>query len=181
MQAIVVEPGDPLDDRQLGLPGLRPCTPTGVIGDAGTYRRRPGWEIGRGPRPLEPLRQADGPDVHGSRCDSLPLCHSRTPDLPATCRACEILVAAVGRPEMVRAHWVLPGATVIDVGINRRSDSLVGDVAFDEVAEVAGAISPVPGGVGPLTIACLLAQHARSRGGSDIEDCRPLVTRSSDV
>ena len=88
--------------------------------------------------------------------------HSRTKDLPAVCRGGDILVAAVGRPEMVRGDWVKPGATVIDVGINRidageGKTRLVGDVAYAEAAEVAGAITPVPGGVGPMTIACLLA------------------------
>jgi len=87
--------------------------------------------------------------------------HSRTRDLPGLCRTADILVAAVGRPEMVRGDWVKPGATVIDVGINRIDAGegrtrLVGDVAFAEAAEVAGAITPVPGGVGPMTIACLL-------------------------
>ena len=90
------------------------------------------------------------------------IAHSRTRDLPALCRSADILVAAVGRPEMVRRDWVKKGAVVIDVGINRVTEPgeekgrLVGDVAFAEVAEVAGAITPVPGGVGPMTIACLL-------------------------
>lgn len=88
--------------------------------------------------------------------------HSRTKDLPAVCRNADILVAAVGRPEMVRADWVKPGATVIDVGINRIATAegksrLVGDVAFEECAKVAGVITPVPGGVGPMTIAMLMA------------------------
>jgi methylenetetrahydrofolate dehydrogenase (NADP+) / methenyltetrahydrofolate cyclohydrolase len=91
--------------------------------------------------------------------------HSRTRDLPAVCRNADILVAAVGRPEMVKADWVKPGATVIDVGINRIAapekgegkSRLVGDVAFDECAEVAAVITPVPGGVGPMTIAMLMA------------------------
>ncbi|MGF1592516.1 MAG: bifunctional methylenetetrahydrofolate dehydrogenase/methenyltetrahydrofolate cyclohydrolase FolD [Kiloniellaceae bacterium] len=88
--------------------------------------------------------------------------HSRTRDLPAVCRRADILVAAVGRPEMVKGDWVKPGATVIDVGINRVDAGegrtrLVGDVAFEEAAAVAGAITPVPGGVGPMTIAVLLA------------------------
>ena len=88
------------------------------------------------------------------------LAHSRTRDLPATCRRADVLVAAVGRPEMVRGDWIKPGAVVIDVGINRverdGTTRLVGDVAYSEAAEVAGAITPVPGGVGPMTIACLL-------------------------
>ncbi len=90
------------------------------------------------------------------------IAHSRTKDLPALCRRADILVAAVGRPEMIRGDWIKPGAIVIDVGINRVAGSepgktrLVGDVAFAEAAEVASAITPVPGGVGPMTIACLL-------------------------
>jgi methylenetetrahydrofolate dehydrogenase (NADP+)/methenyltetrahydrofolate cyclohydrolase len=83
-------------------------------------------------------------------------CHSRTLDAAAVCRQADILIAAVGRPGMVGADWVKPGATVIDVGINRTNDGLVGDVDFDAVAPIAGAITPVPGGVGPMTIACLL-------------------------
>jgi methylenetetrahydrofolate dehydrogenase (NADP+)/methenyltetrahydrofolate cyclohydrolase len=91
--------------------------------------------------------------------------HSRTRDLAQVCRRADILVAAVGRPEMIKGDWVKPGAAVIDVGINRipaptdeKPDRmrLVGDVAFDEAVEVAGAITPVPGGVGPMTIACLI-------------------------
>ncbi len=90
------------------------------------------------------------------------IAHSRTRDLPAVCRGADILVAAVGRPEMIKGDWVKPGATVIDVGINRieaegGKTRLVGDVAFEEAAAVAGAITPVPGGVGPMTIAVLLA------------------------
>ena len=91
------------------------------------------------------------------------ICHSRTKDLPAVVREADVLVAAIGKPEMVRGDWVKPGAVVIDVGINRVEDAsrpkgyrLVGDVAFDEVKEVASWITPVPGGVGPMTIAMLL-------------------------
>lgn len=97
------------------------------------------------------------------------ICHSRTTDLPGTVRQADVLVAAVGRPEMVRKDWVKPGAVVIDVGMNRVDDSsrekgyrLAGDVAYDEVKEVAGAITPVPGGVGPMTIAMLLMNTVRS-------------------
>ncbi|MCP4316301.1 MAG: bifunctional methylenetetrahydrofolate dehydrogenase/methenyltetrahydrofolate cyclohydrolase FolD [Hyphomicrobiales bacterium] len=93
------------------------------------------------------------------------IAHSRTPDLPAVCRGGDILVAAVGRPEMIRGDWVKPGATIVDVGINRipapergeGKSRLVGDVAYAECAENAGAITPVPGGVGPMTIAMLMA------------------------
>lgn len=97
------------------------------------------------------------------------ICHSRSKDLPAICRQADILVAAVGRTEMVRGDWVKPGAAVIDVGINRVEDAtrprgyrLVGDVAYDEAKEVAGLITPVPGGVGPLTIAMLLRATLRA-------------------
>ena len=85
------------------------------------------------------------------------MAHSRTRDLAAECRRAEILVAAIGRPEFVRRDWIAPGAVLIDVGINRLPDGrLVGDIAYAECAEIAAAITPVPGGVGPMTIACLL-------------------------
>ena len=97
------------------------------------------------------------------------ICHSRTKNLADVCRTADVLVAAVGRPEMVKRDWVKPGAVVIDVGINRVEDAslekgykLVGDVAFDEVKEVASAITPVPGGVGPMTIAMLLRNTVRA-------------------
>jgi methylenetetrahydrofolate dehydrogenase (NADP+)/methenyltetrahydrofolate cyclohydrolase len=98
------------------------------------------------------------------------IAHSKTRDLPAVCRSADILVAAVGRPQMVRGDWVKPGAIVIDVGINRVSgpdgkDRLVGDVAFEEAKAVAGAITPVPGGVGPMTIACLLQNTLQAARG----------------
>ncbi len=102
------------------------------------------------------------------------ICHSRSKDLPAICREADVLIAAVGRPGMVRRDWVKPGAIVIDVGINRIDDPsapkgsrLVGDVAYDEVAEVAGAITPVPGGVGPMTIAMLMQNTLR---GAELAD-----------
>lgn len=107
---------------------------------------------------------------------TLTICHSRTKDLPAVCREADILIAAVGRAEMVRRDWVKPGAFVIDVGINRTPDAskksgsrLVGDVAFEEVKEVAGAITPVPGGVGPMTIAMLLKNTLR---GAELADAK---------
>lgn len=89
-------------------------------------------------------------------------CHSRTRDLPGVCRRADVLIAAVGRPEMVRGDWVKPGAVVIDVGINRTDDGLKGDVAFAEAAAVVSQITPVPGGVGPMTIACLLANTLKA-------------------
>jgi len=139
----------------LGRPGLRPCTPAGVmvlLEEAG--QELEGVEavvIGRsnlfGKPMAQLLLQANA---------TVTVCHSRTRDLPAVCRRADVLIAAVGRAEMVRRDWVKPGATVIDVGMNRRDDGLFGDVAFPEVSEVAGAITPVPGGVGPMTIAMLL-------------------------
>jgi len=107
---------------------------------------------------------------------TLTICHSRSKDLAAICREADILIAAVGRAEMVRRDWVKPGAYVVDVGINRVEDKskksgyrLVGDVAFDEVKEVAGALTPVPGGVGPMTIAMLLKNTLR---GAELADAR---------
>lgn len=104
------------------------------------------------------------------------ICHSRTRDLPEVVRRADVLVAAVGRAEMVRGDWVKPGAVVIDVGINRVDDPsrprgyrLVGDVAYDEVKEVAGAITPVPGGVGPMTIAMLLQNTLRAAELADTD------------
>jgi methylenetetrahydrofolate dehydrogenase (NADP+)/methenyltetrahydrofolate cyclohydrolase len=93
--------------------------------------------------------------------------HSRTRDLPAVTRRADLVFAAVGKPEMVRGDWIKPGATVIDIGINRVGSAdgksrIVGDVAFEEASQVAGAITPVPGGVGPMTIACLLVNTVRA-------------------
>jgi 5,10-methylene-tetrahydrofolate dehydrogenase/methenyl tetrahydrofolate cyclohydrolase len=102
------------------------------------------------------------------------ICHSRSRDLPGIVRQADVLVAAVGKPEMVRGDWIKPGAVIIDVGINRVEDStkqkgyrLVGDVAYDEAAEIAGAITPVPGGVGPMTIAMLIKNTLRAAELSD--------------
>lgn len=105
------------------------------------------------------------------------IAHSRTRDLPAVCREADIVIAAVGRPEIVRGDWIKPGATVIDVGINRipkddgQATRLVGDVAFAEAVEVAGAITPVPGGVGPMTIACLLRNTVVAACRQQAVDC----------
>jgi methylenetetrahydrofolate dehydrogenase (NADP+) / methenyltetrahydrofolate cyclohydrolase len=94
------------------------------------------------------------------------IAHSKTRDLPGLSRRADLVLAAIGRPEFVRGDWIKPGATVIDIGINRVERDgrrvVVGDVAFDEVREVAGAVTPVPGGVGPMTIACLLANTLRA-------------------
>jgi methylenetetrahydrofolate dehydrogenase (NADP+)/methenyltetrahydrofolate cyclohydrolase len=139
----------------LGRDGLRPCTPSGVmllLAEAGA--RVEGAEavvVGRSNLFGKPMAQLL---LEGNA--TVTVCHSRTKDLQAVCRRADILIAAVGRAEMVKGDWVKPGATVIDVGINRTADGLVGDVEFAAAAQVAGAITPVPGGVGPMTIACLL-------------------------
>jgi methylenetetrahydrofolate dehydrogenase (NADP+)/methenyltetrahydrofolate cyclohydrolase len=149
-----------------GKNGLVPCTPLGCMlllrQALPTLSGLEAVVIGRSElvgRPVaQLLLQAD--------C-TVTIAHSRTRDLAAVVRRADIVVAAVGRPHFVRGDWIKPGATVIDVGINRTSDGkLVGDVAFAEAVSVAGAITPVPGGVGPMTIACLLrntltAFHAR--------------------
>ena len=140
----------------LGRPGLRPCTPAGVmllLEHAGTELQ--GAEavvVGRSNlfgKPMAQLLLAANATVT--------VCHSRTRDLPEVTRRADVLIAAVGRDRMVKRDWVKPGATVIDVGMNRSDDGLHGDVDFAEVQEVAGAITPVPGGVGPMTIAMLLS------------------------
>ena len=139
-----------------GRPGLVPCTPLGVmkllaaaeVKLAGVRALVLGRSVLVG-RPMAAL--LTGADA------TVTLAHSRTRDLAAECRRAEVLIAAVGRPEMVRGDWVAHEAVVIDVGINRTAaGTLVGDVAYNEVAAHAGAITPVPGGVGPMTIACLL-------------------------
>jgi methylenetetrahydrofolate dehydrogenase (NADP+) / methenyltetrahydrofolate cyclohydrolase len=140
-----------------GRPGPKPCTPAGIM--------RMLKEIGVDPKGKEAVIVGRS-DIVGKPAALLLLhahatvtiCHSRTADLAGVCRRADILVAAVGRPEMVRGDWVKPGAVVIDVGINRREDgTLVGDVAFEEALQRASAITPVPGGVGPMTIAMLLS------------------------
>jgi methylenetetrahydrofolate dehydrogenase (NADP+)/methenyltetrahydrofolate cyclohydrolase len=151
----------------LGLPGLRPCTPSGVMdllaeADADLTGAE-AVVIGRSNLFGKPMAQM----LIGANA-TVTVCHSRTRDLPATTRRADVLIAAVGRPEMVKADWVKPGAVVIDVGMNRLTSGLVGDVAYAEVAEVASAITPVPGGVGPMTIAGLLrntVQAARLQAG----------------
>ena len=138
-----------------GMPGLVPCTPAGVM----ELLRHEGVE----------LEGAEAVVVGRSKLVGVPVarlllganatvtsCHSRTRDLPAVCRRADVLIAAVGVPELLGADAVKPGAVVIDVGVNRTDDGLRGDVDFDAAAEVASAITPVPGGVGPMTIAMLL-------------------------
>lgn len=157
-----------------GLPGLVSCTPLGcmmlikhVLGDQLSGKNA--VVIGRSILVGKPVAQL----LLASNC-TVTIAHSRTADLPDVVRRADIVVAAVGRPEMVKADWIKPGACVIDVGINRVPSAiegktkLVGDVDFAAVSTVADSITPVPGGVGPMTIACLLyntLQAARRRAG----------------
>ena len=145
----------------IGKPGMVPCTPLGCLMLAkGVHDKLRGLDVvvvGRSTIVGRPAAQL----FLGESC-TVTIAHSGTRDLPATCRRADILVVAVGKPELVRGDWIKPGATVIDVGINRiekpgGGTKLVGDVAFAEAMDVAGAVTPVPGGVGPMTIACLLA------------------------
>ena len=149
-----------------GLPGLVPCTPMGCVRLAKTvHPSLAGLEavvIGRSNivgKPVAQLLLAENATVT--------IAHSKTEDLEGVCRRADLLVAALGRPEMVRGGWIKQGATVIDVGINRipgdaGKPRIVGDVNFAEAAKIAGAITPVPGGVGPMTIACLLLNTLRA-------------------
>jgi methylenetetrahydrofolate dehydrogenase (NADP+) / methenyltetrahydrofolate cyclohydrolase len=144
-----------------GEPGSVPCTPAGVM-----------WVLDRAGIPIEGANAV----VVGrslivgkpmallltARSATVTVAHSKTRDLPGLCRTADILVAAVGRPEMIRGDWIKPGAAVIDVGINRTEAGLIGDVEFEAAREIAGAITPVPGGVGPMTIAMLLANTVRA-------------------
>jgi len=151
----------------VGLPGMVPCTPLGSVmllkDTLGDLSGLNAVIVGRSNIVGKPMSQL----LLAENC-TVTVAHSRSRDLPALCRQADILVAAVGRPEMIRGDWIKPGATVIDVGINRVPSAdpvkasegrtrVVGDVAFAEAVEVAGAVTPVPGGVGPMTIACLLA------------------------
>ena len=146
----------------LGLPGLVPCTPLGSLmllkDRLGSLSGLNAVVIGRSILVGKPMAQL----LLAESC-TVTIAHSRTQDLPGVVRRADIVVAAVGRPEMVKGSWLKPGATVIDVGINRLPPAegaakgrLVGDVDFAEALEVAGAVTPVPGGVGPMTIAVLL-------------------------
>ena len=143
-----------------GQPGLVPCTPLGceLLLRAGMPQLagQHAVIVGRSNIVGKPLAQL----LLRADC-TVTVAHSKTPDLPALCRTADILVAAIGKPEIVRGSWIKPGAVVVDVGINRVTERdgtmrIVGDVAFNEALPVAAAITPVPGGVGPMTIACLL-------------------------
>jgi methylenetetrahydrofolate dehydrogenase (NADP+)/methenyltetrahydrofolate cyclohydrolase len=144
----------------IGLPGFVACTPLGCLmmlkNRLGDLSGLDAVVIGRSNIVGKPMAQL----LLQQSC-TVTIAHSRTRDLPAIVKRADIVVAAVGRANFVRGDWIKPGATVIDVGINRidageGKTKLVGDVAYDEAAEVAGAITPVPGGVGPMTIAVLL-------------------------
>jgi methylenetetrahydrofolate dehydrogenase (NADP+)/methenyltetrahydrofolate cyclohydrolase len=163
-----------------GARGLVPCTPAGALMLIRSVRDDlAGLEavvVGRSNIVGKPMAQL----LLAESC-TVTVAHSRTRDLPAACRRADILVAAVGVPEMIRGDWVKPGAIVIDVGINRvpggeGKTKLVGDVAFEEVRQVVGAVTPVPGGVGPMTIACLLRNTliaaCRRRGIAEPEAVR---------
>jgi methylenetetrahydrofolate dehydrogenase (NADP+)/methenyltetrahydrofolate cyclohydrolase len=153
---------NPLNAGRLasGFPGLVPCTPLACIRLAKTvHASLAGLEavvVGRSNivgKPVAQMLLAENATVT--------IAHSKTLDLPAVCARADLLIAAIGRPEFVRGSWIKPGATVIDVGINRivgegDKTRIVGDVAYAEAAGVAGALTPVPGGVGPMTIACLV-------------------------
>ncbi|SNT34104.1 bifunctional methylenetetrahydrofolate dehydrogenase/methenyltetrahydrofolate cyclohydrolase FolD [Tropicimonas sediminicola] len=144
-----------------GQKSMVPCTPLGCLmmlrAHHGSLSGMDAVVVGRSNIVGKPMAQL----LLGESC-TVTIAHSRTRDLPEVVRRADIVVAAVGRPQMIPGDWIKPGATVIDVGINRvpKDDGksrLVGDVDFDSAVEVAGAITPVPGGVGPMTIACLLA------------------------
>jgi methylenetetrahydrofolate dehydrogenase (NADP+)/methenyltetrahydrofolate cyclohydrolase len=149
----------------IGLPALAPCTPLAcTVLAKSVHASLAGLEalvIGRSTIVGKPLAQ-----LLIAASATVTVAHSKTRDLPAVSRRADLMFAAIGRPEFVRGDWIKPGATVIDVGINRvTSDGrhrIVGDVAFEEARHVAGAITPVPGGVGPMTIACLLANTVRA-------------------
>ncbi len=164
-----------------GQKSMVPCTPLGCLmmlrQHHGSLSGLNAVVVGRSNIVGKPMAQL----LLGESC-TVTIAHSRTKDIEALCRRADILVAAVGRPEMINADWIKPGATVVDVGINRidapeKGDGktrLVGDVDFSSAVEVAGAITPVPGGVGPMTIACLLANTltacCRSNGIAETSD-----------
>jgi len=150
----------------IGLPGFVPCTPLGCLmllrGELGDLSGLDAVVVGRSNIVGKPMAQL----LMAENC-TVTVAHSRTRNLADVVRRADIVVAAVGRPAMIRGDWIKPGATVIDVGQERVEGKLIGDVAFEEAEQVAGAITPVPGGVGPMTIAVLLrntlvAAHRRS-------------------
>jgi len=163
-----------------GAEGIVPCTPLGSMmmlkHHLGDLAGKKAIVVGRSNIVGKPMAAL----LLKESC-TVTIAHSRTRDLPAECRAADIVIAAVGRPEMVKGDWIKPGATVIDVGINRIEKEeggtrLVGDVEFETASAVAGAITPVPGGVGPMTIACLLhntLQQACRINGIEVPESLP--------
>jgi len=164
---------DGLTERNLGrlvrgAPGHVPCTPRGIMELLGYYgiatAGRRAAVLGRSllvGTPVALLLARKGVDA------TVTIGHSRTPDLQAVCRDADIIVSAVGQARLVTAGWVKPGATVIDVGISRTADGIVGDVDFEALVDIAGALTPMPGGTGPMTRACLLdntLEAARMQG-----------------
>ena len=154
----------------IGLDGFVPCTPLGCLkllrAELGDLAGKTAVVIGRSNIVGKPMALL----LLGDSC-TVTIAHSRTADLPAVVREADIIVAAVGRAHMVKGDWLKHGATVIDVGINRTDAGLVGDVDFASAREVAGALTPVPGGVGPMTIACLIRNtfvSAARREGFDV-------------
>ncbi len=149
-----------------GRPGLRPCTPAGCVELLDRYQLPIEGQhvviVGRSMLVGKPLAQ-----LMLARNATVTICHSRTQDLAAHCQRADIVVAAVGIPKLIQGDWLRPGAIVLDVGINRGEDGkLVGDVDFDSARERAAWITPVPGGIGPMTIAMLLANTLRSAAES---------------
>lgn len=156
----------------IGLKGFVPCTPLGCLkllrAELGDLSGKNAVVIGRSNIVGKPMAML----LIGESC-TVTVAHSRTRDLPEVVRRADIVVAAVGRSQMVKSDWLKPGCTVIDVGINRTDDGLVGDVDFASASEVAGAITPVPGGVGPMTIACLIRNtlvSAARREGFQVDE-----------
>lgn len=145
-------------------PGLRPCTPAGILAILDHYgisvSGKKAVVIGRSNLVGRPIALMLGSRDYNA---TVTMCHSRTPDLAAVCREADIIVAALGRPRFVTADMVRPGAVIIDVGINRGEDGrLCGDVDYDNVAPIASAITPVPGGIGPMTISQLLVNTEKA-------------------
>jgi methylenetetrahydrofolate dehydrogenase (NADP+)/methenyltetrahydrofolate cyclohydrolase len=139
----------------IGLEGLRPCTPLGVM----RLLREAGAELDGAEAVILGRSNLFGKPMGRLLLEAnatMTICHSHTRDLAAACRRADVLIAAVGSARIVKGDWIKPGAVVIDVGITRTDDGLIGDVDFDAAVEVASAITPVPGGVGPMTIASLL-------------------------
>lgn len=159
-----------------GQKSMVPCTPLGCLmllrDQLGDLSGKSAIVIGRSNivgKPMAQLLLRDSATVT--------IAHSRTQNLPALCHDADIIVAAVGRPQFIKGDWIKPGAVVVDVGINRTDDGLIGDVDFAAASQIAGAITPVPGGVGPMTIACLLANTltatARANGLPDPDGLTP--------